>query len=122
MGDRIAQLILEKIETPPVEEVQGLGNTVHGSGGFVSTGVSEKKDTGEKKETKGEKERTEEKKESMDKNETLKGSNRNSGRTRTEKKTKTEGSSRLSCERQIISVKQLKKLVKKKTPVFLAVV
>ena len=35
---------------------------------------------------------------------------------------KTEGSSKLSCERQIISVKQLKKLVKKKTPVFLAVV
>ena len=35
---------------------------------------------------------------------------------------KTEGSSRLSRERQIISVKQLKKLVKKKTPVFLAVV
>ena len=24
MGDRIAQLILEKIDTPPVEEVQGL--------------------------------------------------------------------------------------------------
>ena len=34
----------------------------------------------------------------------------------------TEGSSRLSHERQIISVKQLKKLVKKKTPIFLAVV
>ena len=43
-------------------------------------------------------------------------------RTRTEKKPKTEGSSELSRERQIISVRQLKKLVKKKTPVFLAVV
>ena len=41
---------------------------------------------------------------------------------RTVKKTKIEGSSRLSRERQIISVKQLKKLVKKKTLVFLAVV
>ena len=35
---------------------------------------------------------------------------------------KTEGSSRLSRERQIISVKKLKRLVKKKTPVFLAVI
>ena len=34
----------------------------------------------------------------------------------------TEGSSRLSHERQIISVKQLKKLVKRKTPVFLAMI
>ena len=55
------------------------------------------------------------------KNETLKG-RIGSDRTRTVKKTKTEGSSRLSRERQIISVKQLKKLVKKKTPIFLAVV
>ena len=38
MGDRIAQLILEKIDTPPVEEVQGLEDTVRGSGGFGSTG------------------------------------------------------------------------------------
>ena len=45
-------------------------------------------------------------------------------RIRTERKQKktTEGSSRLSRERQLISVKQLKRLVKKKTPVFLAVV
>ena len=32
MGDRIAQLILERIDTPPVEEVQGLDSTVRGSG------------------------------------------------------------------------------------------
>ena len=34
MGDRIAQLILEKIDTPLVEEVQGLEDTVRGTGGF----------------------------------------------------------------------------------------
>ena len=63
----------------------------------------------------GQNERTGEK-ESKDENETLKGSDRNSsGRTRTEKSRKTtEGSSKLSHERQIISVKQLKRLVKKK--------
>ena len=43
MGDRIAQPILEKIGTPPVEEVQGLDYTVRGVGGFGSIGVHEKK-------------------------------------------------------------------------------
>eukprot|EP00951_Prasinocladus_malaysianus_P024173 scaffold207938_cov39-Prasinocladus_malaysianus.AAC.1 len=41
-GDRIAQLILERICTPEVEEVQDLDNTSRGGGGFGSTGVSEK--------------------------------------------------------------------------------
>ena len=125
MGDRIALLILEKIDTPPVEEVQGLDSTVRGTGGFGSIGVKSRNDTGsasKKNETNGKNERTgEEKKSEMVKNETLKG--RFSGnRTRIEKKMKTEGSSRLSRERQIISIKQLKKLVKKKTSIFLAVV
>ena len=124
MGDRIAQLILEKIDTPPVEEVQGLDSTVRGSGGFGSTGVKSGNDTGsnsEEKNENGKNERTGKKESEMDKNKTLKG-RIGSNRMRTVKKTKTEGSSQLSHERQIISVKQLKKLVKKKTPVFLAVV
>ena len=45
MGDRIAQLILEKIHTLPVEEVQGLGDTVRGTGGFGSIGVKSRNDT-----------------------------------------------------------------------------
>ena len=119
MGDRIAQLILEKISTPEVEEVSALEDTVRGSGGFGSTGVKKTNDTGstsEKKNDNGENERTGEQKESVVKNETLKGRFGNvSGRTRTEKSRKpTEGMSRLSRERQIISVKQLKRLVKRK--------
>ena len=127
MGDRIAQLILEKIDTPPVEEVQGLEGTARGSGGFGSTGMQLENDTGmvrEEKETNGKNERTEVKKEKGNekaKNETLKGK-RNNERTKTERKKVTEGSSRLSRERRIISVKQMKKLVKRKTPVFLAIV
>lgn len=41
-GDRIAQLILEKISTPDVEEVDDLAPyaTERGEGGFGSTGVS----------------------------------------------------------------------------------
>ena len=39
-GDRIAQLILERIMTPQVVEVDDLDATVRGNGGFGSTGVS----------------------------------------------------------------------------------
>ena len=65
MGDRIAQLILEKISTPEVEEVSALEDTVRGSGGFGSTGVKGKNDTGsssDKKNDNGENERTGEQK------------------------------------------------------------
>ncbi|KAI0774026.1 dUTP pyrophosphatase [Fomes fomentarius] len=37
-GDRIAQLILERIVTPDVVEVQDLDDTLRGAGGFGSTG------------------------------------------------------------------------------------
>lgn len=37
-GDRIAQLILERIETPEVDIVESLDDTVRGGGGFGSTG------------------------------------------------------------------------------------
>ena len=38
-GDRIAQLVLERCETPPVEEISIVENTDRGSDGFGSTGV-----------------------------------------------------------------------------------
>lgn len=37
-GDRVAQLIIEVISTPEVQEVQELGPTVRGAGSFGSTG------------------------------------------------------------------------------------
>jgi dUTP pyrophosphatase len=37
-GDRIAQLILERCETPKVEEIGTVQETERGSGGFGSTG------------------------------------------------------------------------------------
>ena len=125
MGDRIAQLILEKISTPEVEEVSGLDSTVRGSSGFGSTGMQSGNDTGKEEIVNCKNERTEKEKENEKaKNETLKGriGSFSCKGTKTGKKKMTEGSSRLSRERQLISVKQLKRLVKKKTPVFLAVV
>jgi dUTP pyrophosphatase len=37
-GDRIAQLVIERIFTPEVVEVQELEASVRGAGGFGSTG------------------------------------------------------------------------------------
>ena len=39
-GDRIAQLILERIVTPEVEVVQELSSTIRGAGGYGSTGTA----------------------------------------------------------------------------------
>ena len=39
-GDRVAQLILERIATPEVVEVESLDDTQRGAGGYGSTGVS----------------------------------------------------------------------------------
>ena len=101
--------------------MQTLERFVRGSGGFGSTRVNGKNDTEEKKKIEVKNERTDDKNDE-DKNETLKG-RFSSGKQRTEKNRKSaEGTSRLFQERQIISVKQLKRLVKKKTPVFLAMV
>jgi len=40
VGDRVAQLVLEKIALAEVQEVNDLDETVRGGGGFGSTGVS----------------------------------------------------------------------------------
>ena len=37
-GDRIAQLVLVRVETPPVEEVDELRESARGEGGFGSSG------------------------------------------------------------------------------------
>ena len=41
VGDRVAQLILERIYTPDVVEVSELDDTDRGAGGFGSTGVQQ---------------------------------------------------------------------------------
>jgi dUTP pyrophosphatase len=39
-GERVAQLVLERCETPPVEEVGTLEDTERGASGFGSTGTT----------------------------------------------------------------------------------
>lgn len=48
LGDRIAQLIIERIATPDVEEVSELPDSVRGAGGFGSTGVALVAESGNK--------------------------------------------------------------------------
>lgn len=50
-GDRIAQLVLEKIALAEVAEVQELDETVRGEGGFGSTGVSAEESAAKKMRT-----------------------------------------------------------------------
>jgi dUTP pyrophosphatase len=38
VGDRIAQLVVVRVESPPLEEAPELGETPRGEGGFGSTG------------------------------------------------------------------------------------
>ncbi|KAK9896876.1 dUTP diphosphatase [Cystobasidium minutum MCA 4210] len=38
VGDRVAQLVLERIATPEVTEVESMAETVRGAGGFGSSG------------------------------------------------------------------------------------
>ena len=45
MGDRIAQLISEKIKTPEIKETNDLEGTRRGEGGYGSTGTSSKSKT-----------------------------------------------------------------------------
>ena len=39
VGDRIAQMLIQKVENPEIEEVSELSETKRGEGGFGSTGV-----------------------------------------------------------------------------------
>jgi len=47
VGDRVAQLILERVLTPDVAEVDDLEKTERGEGGFGSTGVGVKRQKSE---------------------------------------------------------------------------
>ena len=44
MGDRIAQIIFEKIKTPSVKETNELGDTDRGNKGYGSSGISARED------------------------------------------------------------------------------
>ena len=96
-GDRIAQLILEKIETPPTKETADLLSTVRGKEGFGSTGIND-----EKKEQKN--------------------SSRVSVLQRVQGKPKVKRTDACRIQREFVSIKKMQKLMKQKEKVFLCII
>ena len=96
-GDRIAQLILEKIKTPPVKETADLPSTVRGQKGFGSTGLNN------------------EKKEQKD-------SSRVSILQRVQGKPKIKRTDACRIQREFVSIKKMQKLMKQKEQVFLCII
>ena len=96
-GDRIAQLILENIETPPVKETADLPSTVRGKEGFVSTGIND-----DKKEQKN--------------------SSRVSVLQLVQGKPKIKRTNACRIQREFVSIKKMQKLMKQTEQVFLCII
>ena len=96
-GDRIAQLILEKIDTPEVKETADLPSTVRGSKGYGSTGL-----------------KTDEK--------TDKDSSRVSVMQRIQGVPKIKRTNACRMQREFVSMKKMQKLMKQREHVFLCII
>ena len=107
-GDRIAQLILEKIDTPQVKEVEELPDTTRGAKGFGSTGWR----SDDKSETDG-KTKT---------NSSQKDSSRVTILQRVQGQPKIKTTNASILQREFVSIKKMKKLMKQKEHVFLCIV
>ena len=96
-GDRIAQLILKKVATPQVKETADLPSTVRGSQGFGSTGLKDSlKDR--------------------------KDSSRVSVMQRIQGNPIIKKTNQCRMQREFVSMKQIKKLMKQKETVFLCII
>ena len=98
MGDRIAQLVFEKIKTPEIKEVDELEGTDRGSKGYGSSGISAGINENHNKSVEAQDVKTGQKR-----NQVTKPSN-------------------LAQARKIISAREIQKLAKENNPVFLAIV
>ena len=96
-GDHIAQLILEKIETPPIKETADLPSTVRGKEGFGSTGVNNDEKV-------------------------QKSSSRVSILQRVKGKPKIKRTDACRIQREFVSIKKMQKLMKQKEQVFLCII
>ena len=94
IGDRIAQLILERIKTPPVKEVADLEETMRGEKGYGSTGLGAEPTDPSRVAT----------------------LQRVHGRPKIKRTTSAQG------KREFVSMKKMKKLMKQKEQVFLCIV
>ena len=100
-GDRIAQLILEKIDTPLVKETADLPSTVRGTQGFGSTGINDDKKESEV---------------------SSRDSSRVSVLQRVQGKPTVKRTNICRIQREFVSMKKMQKLMKQKEHVFLCII
>ena len=98
MGDRIAQLIFEKIKTAEIKEIDNLEGTDRGAGGYGNTGTHVV----------------------HNKNDTVVSSNPDKMSVDVKKDAKEKDT--LSQSRQLITARQMSKLAKGDHPIFLAII
>ena len=103
-GDKAAQLVVEKIKTPTVQEVDSLEGTRRGDRGYGSTGISS---------SQSDQLKTSRSNQNSDSDQAVKTQLINKSAQR---------QSQLSNARRIISTRQIQKLAKDDNPVFLAIV
>ena len=104
MGDRIAQLVFEKIKTPEIKEVTELEGTDRGSKGYGSSGISAGINEDHHK--------------SIQNVQSMTNQDVKTGQWTGE----ANKPNRLAQARKIISVRQIQKLAKGDNPVFLAII
>ena len=108
MGDKIAQLIIEKIKAPEIKEVEELGETGWGSKGYSSTGISsDQLHEGQLIKPKTQKTNEDKQKEIQTRNKAI--------------PIIKNKRSQLENARQIISARQMQKFAKNDSPIFLAI-
>ena len=104
MGDRIAQIIFQKIKAPSVKETNELGDTDRGNKGYGSSGISSRDNE----------------KLSKSKDDAVAKMNRD---FKTNAVNKSEAKfNQVAQARRIISARQIQQLAKKNHPIFLAIV
>ena len=106
MGDKIAQLIFEKIKTPEVEEKNELDETRRGEKGYGSSGMNDMESAEQYEKMKLK----------------IKTSIADQSKNKQAINSANKSQSQLSQARQIISARQMQKLAKEDNPVFLAVI
>ena len=109
IGDKIAQIIFEKIKTPKIKETDRLEETGWGDKGYGSTGInSGQLDEDQSIKPKMQKTNEDKQNETQIKNEVI--------------RVAKNQRSQLEEARQIISARQLQKLAKNDSPIFLAII
>ena len=126
MGDKVAQLIFEKIKTPEVVETDSLEETGRGDRGYGSTGIQstekEPRDQSTAQDSRSESEQSIKSKKQQISTINLDQNEKYMKQMKNEPVPHVLKSSQASKTRQIITARQIQKLAKQGQQVFLAII